>query len=378
MNLEIESADVALTDLDPLLPPDINLEGTCKVQFSATGRADNPSLNGSIRTQNLQIESAKRAQIAPDVQVDLGGTMARPAVKGIATIRSGYIRVPEQQSQLHPSEGSSILRQAADSAWAAADTTGLLAAIPDSLDIPEIDAGLDLDVRVVIPGSFRIIGSRMNIVLSGDLHLVQQGENPLLTGQLIPESGDLLFMGRSFEVRRGSVNFYGGDELNPGLDLTLTAEVSGHRIEIRLTGSLKDPELALTSDPQLAESDIVSLLVFGKPMGELSTSQTGHVQQRTTEILLGYGAVKLQEQMSGQMGVDIVTIKQSTRQADESALVVGKYLNSRTLIRYEQNIENTGTYLLNLEYILTKRLKLQTYVDQASATGVEINWSNDW
>ena len=78
------------------------------------------------------------------------------------------------------------------------------------------------------------------------------------------------------------------------------------------------------------------------------------------------------------MSVDIITIQQSTRKPEESALVVGKYLNSRTLIKYEQNLQNTGAYLVNLEYVLTRRFKLETYVDQATETGIEINWSFDY
>jgi translocation and assembly module TamB len=328
----------------------------------------------------MQILSSRGAQISPDVALDLGGTFAYPSVAGNIQIRSGFIRVPEQKKQLHPTEGTSVLWEAADSARARADTARASAArvSEDDEREPEIDTGLDLDVRVQIPGSFRIIGSRMNVELSGDLHLVQQGERPVLTGQLTPLGGQLLFMGRTFELRRGHVNFYGGDEMNPSFDLTLVTELSGYRVEIKLTGTMKDPEIELTSDPTLSESDIMSLLVFGKPMSELNTSQSGLVQQRTAEILMVYGAVKLQEQMSQQMGVDIITIQQSTRKPDESALVVGKYLNSRTLLKYEQNLENTGAYLINLEYYLTKRIKFETFIDQASETGIEINWSKDY
>ncbi|MCK5405897.1 MAG: translocation/assembly module TamB domain-containing protein, partial [Candidatus Krumholzibacteria bacterium] len=107
-------------------------------------------------------------------------------------------------------------------------------------------------------------------------------------------------------------------------------------------------------------------------------SQSGFLQQRTAEMLLVFGTTKLQSQMSQQLGVDIVTVQQSTRQPDQSALVVGKYLNSRTLLKYEQNLENASTYLINLEYYLTKRIKLETYIDQSSETGAEINWSKDY
>jgi hypothetical protein len=378
MEFSLESTAVILTDLDPLLPPDIDLEGTCTVDLAATGNPKNPSLRGGLRTDNVKILSARGAQISPDINLQLGGTAVRPSVKGDIQIRNGFLRIPEQQTQLHPADGKSLLWEAADSAAAAAGIQGGTVAVEETLETPSIASELDLDVTVVLPGSFRIIGSRMNVELSGDLHLVREGNRTVLTGRLNALGGQLLFMGRTFELRRGSVNFYGGDEMNPSFDLTLISEVAGYRIEVLLTGTAEHPEIALTSDPRLAESDIMSLLVFGKPMGELNTSQSGMVQQRTAEILMVYGAVKLQEQMSQQMGVDIITVQQSTRKPDESALVVGKYLNSRTLIKYEQNLENTGSYLVNLEYVLTRRIKLETYVDQASETGIEINWSKDY
>jgi len=380
MNLEFRTTRIALTDFDPLLPPDLDLEGTCALEFSARGNPGNPSLQGTIDTDEMKIVSARGAQISQQVNLELGGNVARPSIKGNVQIRSGFIRIPEQKASLHPSEGTSILWQAADSARTAADSSNAGPFDPDAgpLELPEVDPGLDLDIKLEIPGSFRIIGSRMNVVLSGELSLVQRGSTPVLTGQLIPQSGQLLFMGRNFELQRGNVNFYGGDELNPALDLTLVTEVAGYRVEIRLTGTMKDPEIELTSEPQLPESDIMSLLVFGQPMNELSSSQSGHLQQRTAEVLMVYGAVKLQEQMSKQTGVDIITIQQSTRKPDESALVVGKSLNSRTLLKYEQSLENTGTYLIRLEYILTKRIRFETFVDQASETGIEINWMKDY
>ncbi len=59
-------------------------------------------------------------------------------------------------------------------------------------------------------------------------------------------------------------------------------------------------------------------------------------------------------------------------------MIVGKYLNTKTMIKYEQNLEDTSTYLINLEYYLTKRFKLETFIDQMSNTGVEINWTKDY
>ena len=380
MTLRLQSEALTLTDFDPLLPPDLDLEGTCTIAFDATGDARNPSLNGSLRTDRLHIVSARRAQIEPDVEVAVGGTWARPSIGGLVQVRTGFIRMPESKTDLHPVDGQAVLWEAA---LPAAGIDSTLEGPQPPRDWREEEEqkpirAMDIDVAVEIPGAFRIIGERLNVELSGDMRLVQKGNRLLLTGQLTPLGGQLLFMGRAFEIRRGYVNFYGGDEMNPSFDLLLQADVSDVRVDIKLTGTADEPIIELTSDPQMSESDIMSLLLFGTRMGDLDTSQSGFLQQRTAEMLLVFGTTKLQSQMSQQLGVDIVTVQQSTRQPDQSALVVGKYLNSRTLLKYEQNLENASTYLINLEYYLTKRIKLETYIDQSSETGAEINWSKDY
>jgi hypothetical protein len=379
MTLKLQSEALTLTDLDPLLPPDLDLEGTCTIAFDATGDARNPSLNGRLRTDRLKIVSARGAQIAPDVEIDVGGVWDRPSISGQVQVRSGFIRMPQSKTDLHPTDGQSYLWETASPVEV--DSTLEGPPTPRSWGDTEQQKpvrGMDIDVGVVIPGAFRIIGERLNAELSGDLRLVQKDSRLVLSGQLTPLSGTLIFMGRTFEIRRGYVNFYGGDEMNPSFDLLLQADVSDVRVDIQLTGTADEPIVELTSDPQMSESDIMSLLLFGTRMGDLSSSQSGLLQQRTAEVLLVFGASKLQSQMSQQLGVDIVSVQQSTRQPDQSALVVGKYLNTRTLLKYEQNLENAGTYLINLEYILTKRIKLGTFIDQASETGAEINWSKDY
>jgi autotransporter translocation and assembly factor TamB len=82
--------------------------------------------------------------------------------------------------------------------------------------------------------------------------------------------------------------------------------------------------------------------------------------------------------MSRRLGVDMFTFQQSTRNPNQTALTVGKYLNSKTMIKYEQGLENTASFLINLEYQLTRRLKIETFIDQKSETGLEINWSNEY
>jgi translocation and assembly module TamB len=380
MLLEVTSKELALTDLDPLLPPDIDLEGIMKIEFKAAGDLDNPAFDGRLETKGMSIAVASDLQASPTVDIAFGGDLLRPSVKGSIVIERALLRLPEMKESLHDVHGDALLWAAVDSFHAATDTTEAGKGGPASLetDEPEGFRGLDIDVTVSIPNSFRIESERMNLELEGDLRIRQEGDRPTITGELKPTKGRLSFMGRYFEIQRGSVFFYGDDEMNPSFDLSLKARVTDIDIFINLTGTALEPEIELTSNPVRSESDIMSLLLFGQTMSDLDGSQSNLLQQRTTEVLLVYGAAKLEGEMSKRLGVDMFTFEQSTRDPNETALTVGKYLNTRTMLKYEQGLENTANFLINLEYQLTSRFKIETFIDQSQETGLEINWSKEY
>lgn len=378
MLLEVVLEKLALTDLDPLLPPDIDLEGSVEFDLKAEGKVGNPRVAGHLETKGMSLAVASDLQASPTVNLEFGGDLARPSVKGSIVIERALLRIPERMENLHDVEGESILREVADSFRVATDTT--LAAAEDTLllDEPEILKGMDLDVTITIPNSFRIESERLSLELEGTLRIRQQGDRPIITGELKPRKGRLAFMGRYFEIQRGSVFFYGGDEMNPSFDLTLKARVSEYDISIKLTGTALEPEIELTSNPARSESDIMSLLLFGRTMSDLDSSQSNLLQQRTSEILMVFGAIKLEGEMSKRLGVDMFTFQQSTRDPNETALMVGKYINNKTMLKYEQGLENTANFLINLEYQLSRRFKVETFIDQKSETGLELNWSNEY
>ena len=380
MLIEIRSEELTLTDLDPLLPPDIDLEGIVEIEFKAAGDVGNPRFDGRLETKGMSVAVANDLQAAATINLEFGGNLVRPAVKGSVVIDRALLRIPEMKESLHDVDGDAILWEAADSFRVAADTTSGETAETDTSGTGEPKAleGMDIDVTISIPNSFRIESERLNFEMEGNLRIRHQGDRPIITGELKPTKGRLSFMGRYFEIQRGSVFFYGGDEMNPSFDLSLKARVTDVDIFIKLTGTALEPEVELTSNPSKSESDIMSLLLFGRSMNDLDGSQSNLLQQRTAEILMVFGSSKLEGEMSRRLGVDMFTFQQSTRNPNETALTVGKYISNKTMLKYEQGLENSANFLINLEYQLTRRFKIETFIDQNQETGLEINWSKEY
>ena len=132
---------------------------------------------------------------------------------------------------------------------------------------------------------------------------------------------------------------------------------------------MQKPQLELSSDPEMSEEDIVSSLLFGALDGELDEGQAGMVADRTAQILASYGSVQLQDWASGQLGLDLVSIEPSADDEDATSLVVGKYLDPKVVIRYEQVMSDESAWYVHLDYLVTSFLKLHSVISDGRGVG---------
>jgi translocation and assembly module TamB len=250
-----------------------------------------------------------------------------------------------------------------------------MAASPDTTSAAK---GPEIDVSASIPSGLWIVGRNLEVELGGNLDVVQRGGLPVVTGRLQALQGRFVFLGRTLTMQRGEVVFYGGDEIDPSLDLQLATVVEDATIYITITGTVREPNLKLSSDPEMSEGDIMSSLLFGKAVGELDTGQAGLLENRASQIATTYAAGELQERLSRQLGVDLVSIRTADKEGGKSTVVLGKYLSPRVLLKYEQALNEASTFFVNLEYLLNRRFKVETLIGSNYQSGVELNWSVDY
>ena len=366
-DLRIEALELAA--LNGFLPADFSLDGRLDGRFQARGQATDLAMSGEVHGRRIQAHEAQGSQLTFDTSLELDGTLEAPRIRGSIDVQNGVIRIPEPGKTLLPATGDAVLWDVAGLETKRPDTTALVRG-PQEGRIP----GLELDVAVHIPSGLHIIGRQMDLELDGDLDLHQKDEKPTVTGDLNTRSGSIVFLGRTFTVRRGRVVFYGDDELDPTLDVTLGVRVEQYDLQILITGTAHKPELDLASTPELSQGDIMSVLMFGRTSSELGDDQLSYLGQRAGDVLAAYAAAELTQDLASDLGMDILTVRTGT--GDAASLVVGKYLTSRALLKYEQVLHSGGEFFLNLEYSLTTHFKLNTRYGSESS-GLELNWTNE-
>jgi autotransporter translocation and assembly factor TamB len=366
----VDAPSLDLSRFAALLPPRYSMEGTLTVLAEASGAADDPAISGHIRGREIEAQLADGSRAIGRADLDLSGTALRPAVTGRIDIENGVLVIPDQSREILPAQGSALL-------WAEQEITGVGGMMgPPDLRRPPPSIEPNLDVRVVIPGGLWIRGEGLDVELGGEL-FVRTEQILLISGDLKALRGEYRLLGRVFEVEQGTVQFYGEDELNPALDLSLTTRVEGILFRVSLFGTVQEPELVLSSEPSLAEGDILSYLVLGRSVDDLDQNQVGLLKSRATDIAAVFGTTQLEGELERRLGFDMVSIREGSGREQGSALVLGKYLSPRILLKYEQELGTESNFLFNLEYLLTKAVRLETLAGEEQS-GIEVTWQRDY
>src|SRR5207237_4930229 len=133
-----------------------------------------------------------------------------------------------------------------------------------------------VDVHVTMPDNVLLRGKdlrpggptgtkigNVNITIGGDVRIRKDpGAPPTLLGVVNTVRGTYEFMGRRFDLERnGTIRFVGAATINPLLDIAATRKIpnTGVTARVHITGTPKEPQLELTSDPPLEQSDVLAL-----------------------------------------------------------------------------------------------------------------------
>ncbi len=381
LQFHLASEELTLSEFDALLPPHMGMEGKCRIRLDAIGPQENPNLTGEFSLRDFQISLEDGSNVAAQGNLRLEGTATRPSLKGAIEIQKGILRIPDPPKNLHPAEGSAILWE-----QQVEDTLREQLPIGGQTTPPEGTTGFikkenveaEIDVSVRIPSGVWVQGQGLNVELAGELHLVQKGIYPTVAGELHAVRGNLIFIGRNFNMEKGSVGFFGEDKIDPSLDIAMSTKVEGVLIRIAFRGTLQKPELILTSEPEMTEGDIISFLLFGKSIDNLDHDQANLLQRRASEIATSFGLAQLEARLARQLGVDMVSIQKSKRDERQKSLIIGKYISRRALLKYEQVLEEQASFFVNLEYFLTRNFKIETILGKQHQSGIEADWTKEY
>ncbi|HET9949369.1 MAG TPA: translocation/assembly module TamB [Longimicrobiales bacterium] len=242
----------------------------------------NPTLDLAVTFERFQAVDRRDIEGTISGEFRIRGTYELPVAEGTLQVDEGNLFVDEF------ARAGDIVDLTDPSLFAdgfAVDTTVFVSQpLIAGLRNPFLD-NLRVDIDLSVPRNLWLRSSEMDVEMGGELlvrydrregDLVLVGDLQALRGSYSPR-----VLGRTFEVEEGTVSFMGQPGINPTLDITARTRVrrrGGDPLEVIATvqGTLVQPLVTLsTEEAGLAQSDLISYLLFGRASGEPATGGGG-------------------------------------------------------------------------------------------------------
>lgn len=259
--------------------------------------------------------------------------------------------------------------------------------LPD-IKVREINSPADIAPPAAASAPWRLLidasgGSRIDVKGLGldsewgaDLKLRGTTSAPTILGQADMIRGGYDFAGKRFDLTRGRVNFDGNTPVNPRLDITAEADLPSLTARVSITGTSLHPEINFTSTPSLPEEELVSRILFGNGITDLSTPEALQLGAALAAMRGGGGMDPINKLRSA-IGLDQLRIVPADATLGRgTSVAVGKNIGRKF---YAEIItDGQGYSATQLEYRITRWLSLLATVSTVGHNSVNVQVRKDY
>ncbi len=246
----------------------------------------------------------------------------------------------------------------------------------------ELETSTQLNIVIDGPGALRI---RNNLAdMRGDIDLVVRGTvaNPVLFGRVeIERGGTLSYSGTKYTVDQGLVTFANPFAIEPVIDLAASARVREYNVTMSLFGALDSLNANFSSDPPLADLEVLSLLTTGETnwRGTQSSQASGETEaaMRATGLLYGQAASLISERTSNLFGFDRVRLEPLTTSSGDlssARVTVGKQVSRDIFLTYSYDPSTTEEQIIQVEWVFMEGTTLVLTQDGDGSYSADVRW----
>lgn len=234
-----------------------------------------------------------------------------------------------------------------------------------------------LAVHARAKGALSVSGLGLTSEWSTDVNIAGTPDNPAITGRADLIRGDYEFAGREFELERGVLRFGGEVPANPALDIEADADTTGLNATIRVTGVAQKPEITFSSTPALPQDELLSRLLFGTSITNLSAPEALQLAAAVAALQDGGNGINPINAVRRAAGLDRLRILPADPQTGQgTSIAAGKYVTRR--VYAEIITDGQGYSATRVEFQVTRWLSLLSSISTLGRQSGNVRVSKDY
>ncbi len=185
----------------------------------------------------------------------------------------------------------------------------------------------DLALRLRAGNRFFVSGMGLESEWSANLTVTGSSSNPQLAGTMTLVRGTYVFASRTFDLTRGTVRFLGSRISNPSIDIEGTTDADGVTANLNVSGTAEMPQITFTSTPSLPQDEVLSRLLFGSSVTNLSAIEALQLAGSLNSLRGTGGGLNPLGKLRSAVGIDRLRILSADDTSGRgTALAAGKYI----------------------------------------------------
>ena len=234
-----------------------------------------------------------------------------------------------------------------------------------------------LDVKARAPSQLVVTGLGLRSEWSASLQLGGAPDNPAITGRADLIQGNYEFAGREFQLQRGKILFQGEVPANPALDIVADANTTGLTATIQVSGPAQKPDISFSSVPALPQDELLSRLLFGTSITNLSAPEALQLASAVAALQNGKGGLDPINAIRRVAGLDRLRLLPADPQTGAGAsIAAGKYITHR--LYAEIITDGQGYSATQVEFQVTRWLSILSSISTLGRQSANVRVSKDY
>jgi len=230
---------------------------------------------------------------------------------------------------------------------------------------------LALDLVISAPSQIYVRGRGLDAELGGELRLGGTTAAVVPSGSFSLIRGRLDILGKRLDLSEATLALEGN--FVPMLSVAASNESDGITSFVRIDGPATEPVVSFTSNPELPEEEVLSRLLFGRGLQNLSALQAAQLANAVA-TLAGRGGVGIIGRLRQGFGLDDLDVQTS---AEGGATVrAGKYLTENVYTEVE--VDDQGQSQINLNLDLSESVTVRARTGSSGDTGLGVFFERDY
>jgi translocation and assembly module TamB len=402
----------------------IDMSGPLAVGADVSGTFSNPVIRGALKTQNARLESPVTGMVIQGVAAQARFSGPQLIFSQISGTTPGGGSVSGNGSVTF-SEGRTALNLAFNASQAlllnrddvAARVTGPLRLRSDgqggtisgelrlnkgrfqlgrasaAAAVPQLDVhetGLEPEdmiepenlhpwkLNLKIAGNdVRVTGLGIDSRWTTNLQVGGFADEPRFTGTADLVQGNYDFAGRVFRLDHGTIRFRGESPPNPLLDIHAEATLQGLNADVSVRGTGLKPEITFASTPPLPQDELLSRILFGTSITNLSAPEALQLASAVAALQSGSGSLDPINKLRKAIGLDrLRVVPADIATGQKTAIGAGKYITRKLFV--EVVTDGQGYSATRVEYQMTRWLSLLSTVSTIGRSSASVRVSKDY